>query len=52
MGWSGRSGAEPAGEASFAAIPENYQQEDGTVIIREALRPYMGGASHILPATR
>jgi seryl-tRNA synthetase len=34
---------------TFAAILENYQQEDGTVIIPEALRPYMGGASHILP---
>ncbi len=26
-----------------AAILENYQQEDGSVIIPEALRPYMGG---------
>ncbi len=34
---------------TFAAILENYQQEDGSVIIPEALRPYMGGASHILP---
>jgi seryl-tRNA synthetase len=25
------------------AILENYQQEDGTVLIPEALRPYMGG---------
>jgi seryl-tRNA synthetase len=22
---------------------ENYQQEDGTIVIPEALRPYMGG---------
>ena len=35
---------------TFAAILENYQQEDGTVIIPEALRPYMGGTSHVLPA--
>ncbi|MBM3474826.1 MAG: serine--tRNA ligase [Armatimonadetes bacterium] len=34
---------------TFAAILENYQQEDGSVIVPEALRPYMGGASHILP---
>lgn len=28
---------------TVAAILENYQQEDGTVIIPEVLRPYMGG---------
>ncbi|MFC5700651.1 serine--tRNA ligase [Cohnella faecalis] len=28
---------------TVAAILENYQQEDGTVVIPEALRPYMGG---------
>ncbi|ART74572.1 serine--tRNA ligase [Sutcliffiella horikoshii] len=28
---------------TVAAIMENYQQEDGTVIIPEVLRPYMGG---------
>ena len=27
---------------SYAAILENYQQEDGSVIIPEVLRPYMG----------
>lgn len=27
---------------SFAAIVENYQQEDGSIIIPEVLRPYMG----------
>lgn len=32
---------------TFAAILENYQQEDGTVIIPEALRPYMGGLEKI-----
>jgi seryl-tRNA synthetase len=28
---------------TFAAILENFQQPDGTVIIPEVLRPYMGG---------
>ena len=28
---------------TVAAILENYQQEDGSVLIPEALRPYMGG---------
>lgn len=32
---------------TVAAILENYQQEDGTVVIPEALRPYMGGISVI-----
>lgn len=30
-----------------AAILENFQQEDGSVIIPEALRPYMGGVEKI-----
>lgn len=30
-----------------AAILENYQQADGSVVIPEALRPYMGGISKI-----
>lgn len=33
----------------FAAIIENYQQEDGTVVIPEALVPYMGGQTRIEP---
>jgi seryl-tRNA synthetase len=28
---------------TFAAILENYQQEDGSVVIPEVLVPYMGG---------
>lgn len=28
---------------TFAAILENYQQEDGSVIVPKVLRPYMGG---------
>jgi len=30
-----------------AAILENYQNEDGTITIPEALRPYMAGRSEI-----
>ncbi|MBW1980882.1 MAG: serine--tRNA ligase [Deltaproteobacteria bacterium] len=32
---------------TLVAILENYQQEDGTVAVPEALRPYMGGAQRI-----
>jgi seryl-tRNA synthetase len=32
------------------AIMENYQQADGSVIIPEALRPYLGGAERITKA--
>ncbi len=32
---------------TVAAILENYQQEDGSVVIPEALRPYMGGLEKI-----
>ncbi|MDL2329002.1 serine--tRNA ligase [Desulfosarcina sp. OttesenSCG-928-A07] len=34
---------------TFAAILENYQQEDGSVVIPNALRPYMGGMEKITP---
>jgi seryl-tRNA synthetase len=34
---------------TLIAILENYQQQDGTVLIPEALRPYMGGAAVIEP---
>ncbi|GIQ68944.1 serine--tRNA ligase [Xylanibacillus composti] len=34
---------------TVAAILENYQQEDGSVVIPEALRPYMGGVEAITP---
>lgn len=33
---------------TFAAIVENYQQEDGSIIIPEVLRPYMGGIEKIV----
>ena len=32
---------------TFVAILENYQQKDGSVIIPEALEPYMGGINEI-----
>ena len=32
---------------TVAAILENYQQEDGSVVIPEKLRPYMGGVERI-----
>ena len=34
---------------TLAAILENYQQEDGSVIIPKALRPYLGGIEIIKP---
>jgi seryl-tRNA synthetase len=32
---------------TLIAVLENYQQEDGSVVVPEALRPYMGGAERI-----
>lgn len=32
---------------TFAAILENFQQEDGSILIPEALRPYLGGLETI-----
>jgi len=32
---------------TWLAILENYQQADGSVVIPEALRPYMGGLERI-----
>jgi len=34
---------------TVVAILENYQQEDGSVLIPEALRPYMDGMEYIKP---
>ena len=34
---------------TLAAILENYQQEDGSVVIPKALRPYLGGLDRIIP---
>jgi seryl-tRNA synthetase len=36
---------------TFAAILENYQQEDGSVVVPEALRAYMGGVEVISPSS-
>jgi seryl-tRNA synthetase len=36
---------------TWLAIIENYQQADGSVVIPEELRPYMGGLQRIEPAT-
>lgn len=45
--------------ATACAVPrmiisllENYQQEDGSVIIPEPLRPFMGGLELIAPKSR
>ncbi len=35
---------------TLIAIPENYQQADGTVLLPEALRDHMGGLERIGPA--
>jgi seryl-tRNA synthetase len=32
---------------TLVAVLENYQQKDGTVVVPEALRPYMGGMERI-----
>ncbi len=34
---------------TLAAILENYQQKDGSVVVPEALRPYLGGLEVIKP---
>jgi len=41
------NGSGLAVDRTIAAILENYQQEDGSVIVPEALVPYMGGATRI-----
>jgi seryl-tRNA synthetase len=37
---------------TLAAVIENYQQEDGSVVIPDVLRPYMGGIERISLPTR
>ena len=34
---------------TLVAVLENYQQADGSVVIPEALRPYMGGLEKLVP---
>ena len=41
------NGSGLAAGRTMAAIMENYQQENGDVIIPEVLRPYMGGTEKI-----
>lgn len=36
---------------TWVAIVENFQQADGSVLIPEALRPYLGGLERITPAS-
>jgi seryl-tRNA synthetase len=36
---------------TVVAIIENFQQADGTVVVPEVLRPYMGGVERITPRT-
>ena len=35
---------------TLVAIMENYQQEDGSIVIPDALIPYMGGLKKLTPA--
>lgn len=35
----------------IVAILENFQQEDGSVVVPEVLRPFMGGMDVIRPTT-
>ncbi|MCJ7856140.1 serine--tRNA ligase [Lachnospiraceae bacterium NSJ-143] len=41
------NGSGLAAGRTTAAVMENYQQEDGSIIIPEVLRPYMGGIERI-----
>lgn len=41
------NGSGVAAGRTTAAILENYQQEDGSIVIPEVLRPYMGGLEKI-----
>ncbi len=35
---------------TLVAVLENYQQEDGSVIVPDVLKPYMGGLEKLIPA--
>jgi len=35
---------------TLVAIMENYQQEDGSIVVPDALHPYMGGVTKLTPA--
>jgi len=32
---------------TLVAVLENYQQSDGSVVVPQALVPYMGGITHL-----
>jgi len=34
---------------TLVAVLENYQQADGSVVIPDVLRPYMGGLERLAP---
>lgn len=36
---------------TLVAVLENYQQKDGSVVVPEALRPWMGGIERLVPNT-
>jgi seryl-tRNA synthetase len=37
---------------TLVAVLENYQQADGSVVVPEALRPWMGGQEVLEPRAR
>ena len=43
------NGSGLAAGRTLVAVLENYQQEDGSVVIPDALKPYMGGTERISP---
>jgi seryl-tRNA synthetase len=43
------NGSGLAAGRTLAAVLENYQQANGSLVVPEVLRPYMGGVSEILP---
>ena len=36
--------------STLVAVMENYQREDGSIAVPEALAPYMGGVTKLEPA--
>jgi len=44
------NGSGVAAGRALVAVLENYQESDGSVIVPEALRPYMGGIERIMKA--
>ena len=44
------NGSGVAAGRALIAVMENYQQADGSVVVPEVLRPYMGGTEKLTPA--